>query len=825
MAHIPDNLNEFIDTYLKCGFSLIWLAEKSKVPLERDWTRKPRKTREMLETSYRKGFNIAVRLGEHSYSSVFDGYLHGIDLDIRDTSYSDEALEALNNAFPGIDFDTLWTVKSGSGGPSVHYYFYAKSLFATRKIAKSDVLIVGEDGKKHAAWEIDLAGTGKQFVLPPSIHPDTGNPYRWLNAPDLDLIDLGFADAPFISDDLLEQYSDAEVTEGGKSAVRAPLEYAPGQLERELKELPVSFLDDYNQVVMLGQALHHQTEGSEEGYRLWLETRKRSERWQDGVGNNGEREWRRKWAKFGKNEGRRRIVTMATVRAWYMDSVRDRLLARMDEELDDDDLFDESGSTDSDDDDLFGETPPVEKKKKKRPATLSQCFPRTRSREEALIDMNIRYAAVSLNGKFRVVAFDGKGRLVIYTKDDLLAYELANNIESVETDDDGNEKTAVINVPRTWLSSGLRRTYNGLEFRPDRPPAKFDDPPGIALNMFTGFALKPSEKTACPIILEFIENIICASDPVLYSYVIRWCAHLLQRPGEKPGVALVMRSDEGTGKGSFMSILSRIIGRAHTKKLTQTDHLTGRFNSFLEVALLVCADEAFWAGSKAAEGPLKANITETELEIERKGLDPFTIDNFSRFIFATNNDWAVPASINARRWCVTDVSESRMGDFAYYERLRTAIDGDECRQFMQYLLKLDLTGFNVRSVPATKALAGQKLQTMEGHVEGIWLEILKEGSLPSIGGGIDDENADWTTGEVRIPKNALVAEINRRAREDHNRRRVFSDSTIGTVLKKMIPEVVTVRSGSNPRQYVLPSLQECRDNFDTFIKTKIAWDE
>ena len=46
-------------------------------------------------------------------------------------------------------------------------------------------------GLKRWDWEIELFGTGKQAVLPPSVHPDSGENYAWGREIDWDLLDLG----------------------------------------------------------------------------------------------------------------------------------------------------------------------------------------------------------------------------------------------------------------------------------------------------------------------------------------------------------------------------------------------------------------------------------------------------------------------------------------------------------------------------------------------------------------------------------------------------------------------------------------------------------
>ena len=73
-------------------------------------------------------------------------------------------------------------VISGSGGEFRHIYFLAPTPLRSRKLAQSAGFDLVPDPSnpektiKRRHWEIELFGTGKQAVIPPSIHPDTGGP-------------------------------------------------------------------------------------------------------------------------------------------------------------------------------------------------------------------------------------------------------------------------------------------------------------------------------------------------------------------------------------------------------------------------------------------------------------------------------------------------------------------------------------------------------------------------------------------------------------------------------------------------------------------------
>lgn len=168
-----------IRALVKDGFAVHLLHPRSKAPLLDGWSKAKVATFEDLRRAYRPGMNVGVRLGEPS--RVNGRYLHAIDLDVRDPKAEKEARAALYGLF-GKVAGRMWKVKSGSAGPSFHYYFLSDTHFPSQNLARSDDFIDIE-GQRRRAWEIDFLGTGKQAALPPSIHPDTGRPYEWVIEP------------------------------------------------------------------------------------------------------------------------------------------------------------------------------------------------------------------------------------------------------------------------------------------------------------------------------------------------------------------------------------------------------------------------------------------------------------------------------------------------------------------------------------------------------------------------------------------------------------------------------------------------------------------
>src|SRR3954454_6708582 len=116
-----------------------------------------------------------------------------------------------------------------------------------------------------------------------------------------------------------------------------------------------------------------------------------------------------------------------------------------------------------------------------------------------------------------------------------------------------------------------------------------------------------------------------------------------------------MRGGEGTGKGTLAKVLRHIFGQ-HGMAISNSKHLTGNFNGHLRDAVFLFADEAFFAGDRAHVGVLKSLITEPFLTIEAKYQNAVQQPNYVHLMMASNEAWVIPASSDARRYFVLEIS-------------------------------------------------------------------------------------------------------------------------------------------------------------------------
>lgn len=184
----------------KLGFAIHWLHPRSKEPVG-SWSTPTRKTLIELEQSHIPQTNIGTRLG--GVSKVAGGFLAAIDCDVKSAEprFLLEMRARFRELFPELPAGTP-IVASGRGNGSLHIYCRTASPIKGDRLAQSSESVrvfmpsakrASENEKKiltadeiargwriRPAWEISFMSEGRQVVLPPSIHPDSGKPYKWL---------------------------------------------------------------------------------------------------------------------------------------------------------------------------------------------------------------------------------------------------------------------------------------------------------------------------------------------------------------------------------------------------------------------------------------------------------------------------------------------------------------------------------------------------------------------------------------------------------------------------------------------------------------------
>jgi len=280
-----------------------------------------------------------------------------------------------------------------------------------------------------------------------------------------------------------------------------------------------------------------------------------------------------------------------------------------------------------------------------------------------------------------------------------------------------------IKLGKFWLEHPNRRQYAGVSFVPNGP----DVLPGNIKNLWLGFAVQPKQGN-CDLILKHITEVLANGDVDYANYILNYLAWTVQNPDRQAEVVLIFKGSEGTGKGLLGRLIMDFFGSA-AMHISSSRHLVGNFNAHLDGTVALFADEAFWAGDKAARGAFFALITEPYLTVERKGIDAKQVINRLHIIMATNEDWVVPAEYDSRRYAVFEVSDKYKQSSTYFRCIYDQIDNGGREAFLFELLHRDICDFHPRHIIKTKAFRDQVINSL-GPMPSWWLGLLEDGFIP-----------------------------------------------------------------------------------------------
>ena len=373
-------------------------------------------------------------------------------------------------------------------------------------------------------------------------------------------------------------------------------------------------------------------------------------------------------------------------------------------------------------------------------------------------------------------------------------------------------------VAQLWMEWPGRRSYDGVVFEP-----------GLTVdekwyNMWHGFSTQPADSPDHPMVERWKEHLfenICNKDKNLADWLTCWFAHLIQKPYEKPLVAIVFRGGKGVGKNALVERISKLLG-GHAMTTARRRYLVSNFTAHLQYSLLFILDEAFWSGDKECEGVVKDLVTGAKHVIEPKGKESYTVRNLTRVVVIGNEEWLVPASEDERRWAVFEVGEGRRQDRKYFEEMRLGLDEQGgAAHLLRYLMDYKITQ-DVNQAPNTVGLVSQKISSLE-PVQQWWYDTLSAGT---IAGG--DWGGEWPD---TIPSNRLRDALRRWVGNRNIKGRLPNDVNFGKILHQMAPGFEKKKLGSRLAEgdtsyaYFKASLADLRQEFDAYIGGSTPWPE
>jgi hypothetical protein len=297
----------------------------------------------------------------------------------------------------------------------------------------------------------------------------------------------------------------------------------------------------------------------------------------------------------------------------------------------------------------------------------------------------------------------------------------------------------------------------------------------------------------------------------------------------------VLKGKRGGGKGTAIGYFAELFGQHHIHVFSSRQ-VTGNFNYHLRDAVVLYSDEAVYAGNKADESVLKGLITERYIPIEGKHKDLIMVKNCLHVMISTNNQWAVPAGWDERRFFVLNMrdDENIKQNTKYFNAIKHQMNDGGRERMLHDLQQRDISKFDTYKAPNTVGLLEQKIESLE-PVAAWWYAKLREGRV--------FDQFEW---DDFYPKEAIYNDFINAAKASGHSKFQASSISFGMQLQNLMPAaepkerrwprshklkvnewyeknnlLTTVAAIKN--HYEFPPLEACRGAFAKALGHAIDW--
>jgi hypothetical protein len=347
-----------------------------------------------------------------------------------------------------------------------------------------------------------------------------------------------------------------------------------------------------------------------------------------------------------------------------------------------------------------------------------------------------------INKYYSFVIDGGKSKVYREVNKDIQSLDISafkdwcanKSVPVTTTDPDGKTETTHIKLFDFWWKHVGRLEYAYVDFDPSKT---FDrnDRSNDTYNMWRGWETigkKPEtleEKLAVKDLLRFIYEIICNRNRKHFFWTLSWIADLIQNPADPKGVALVLIGSKGIGKTFFGELICSLVGDKYSFITANKKDIFGDFDGHLSNLMFCVLEEAVWAENHQIEAILKVFITGKRRSSKAKYHDTKMINNYIRSLILANPGWAVPASMDERRYTILNPSEERMKDLVYFGDLRKKFDngGKEALMYFFEHYRIGRGKVDIRSALKTEGLLNQQEESLEPFESWLLEEFLYTG--------------------------------------------------------------------------------------------------
>jgi hypothetical protein len=333
---------------------------------------------------------------------------------------------------------------------------------------------------------------------------------------------------------------------------------------------------------------------------------------------------------------------------------------------------------------------------------------------------------------------------------------------------------------KEWMKDPLKRKYESEVFAPPPRIIGRDD----CLNTFQGLRAESLPVVDNADVADLVKpildhvKILGGDDPACKSYLLKWMASRVQKPGFLPKVVIGIRSVEGTGKDSFFSFFGlKVLGKQYFHQAPDLSSLfSDRHCMSLKDKLLVVISECSRSDSNACQNRFKSFITAETVKFRPLYVQEMTKDNYAGFVMFSQDHSFISLAGDDRRFCTMDAVAYLANDPIYFNKLHACFADDRvARAFYQYLMNIDLEGFEMsRDRPMTIRRASLINTSVKPAMEFMKKMVIEKDAEINRNGSVARQECIWMKkGDLYAEYKQFIDEEMPAFKQDYGMRKKF----------------------------------------------------
>ena len=244
-----------------------------------------------------------------------------------------------------------------------------------------------------------------------------------------------------------------------------------------------------------------------------------------------------------------------------------------------------------------------------------------------------------------------------------------------------------------WLEDENKRYYKSIGFYPEIGNEKI---PKKIYNTFNGFDVDVKHRDAKFNLEQSIYfrkiwggliDELSGFDKSCSHFLKMWLGNIICEPMRSSQVMIVLRSEQGIGKGLLCQLMRNMIGSNYYVMVEDPDRIFCRVgNSTRADKLLIVFDEPSAYQMNKYYESIKNAVTEGQFQRRDLYKEEFTYPNWARLMLNSNFEDTIKVESGDRRMCLIEGSAKYKGDQSHFAPLVSTKDDPKCiRWFAEYL--------------------------------------------------------------------------------------------------------------------------------------------